>query len=151
MPIPTSKETDDFTAAALRFYDDATALHERERWDGVVYLCGYIQECGLKSRLTNRLERLAAPGTLKGKDFGHPAGDMTSAELTLAACTADLTPAILRAALEVGRVIDSFHPDRRYWGDYWQEADADDALRQGRELLRGLVVCDLLDHGGALR
>ncbi len=78
---------DDFTAATLRFYGDATVLHEHRRWDGVVYLCGYIQECGLKSQLARRIRKLSPISAFQGKHFGHPPDDMTADELALAACT----------------------------------------------------------------
>ena len=44
---------------------DAEVLHDRRRFDGAVYLCGYAVELGLKARICRTLKWTEFPSTRK--------------------------------------------------------------------------------------
>lgn len=144
MPVPTSDPPDDFCAAALRFYDDATVLRGAGRHDGTVYLCGYVQECSLKASL-----KVSLP-SFRGRDFGHELDSLNAPELCLQAVLRLKSRRGLEAAVTCGKEIDHQHPDRRYWPDHWSEADADRALADATTALQELIVRPMLDRGWAL-
>lgn len=143
MPVPENAPEPDFAAAAMRFYDDASALTAVERWDGAVYLCGYVQECTLKHLLFTSVDL-----QLEGQHFGHSSVRMEQPLLHLAASLGLRSPHALDLALRRGEVLDCHHPDRRYWPALWTKEDAErGALKPARELVEDLLVHDLLDHG----
>jgi len=145
MPIPTLPPNENFCAATLRFFDDASALVAAERWDGAVYLSGYVRECALKYLLSAH-----TPGLATLKDFGHDSARMHHPLLNLAASLTLREPRALSLSLRTGCVLDHQHPHRRYWPAVWDSDDADKALEMTQEIVRDLVIGTILDHGGAL-
>ena len=146
VPIPATPPSDNFAASTFRFYNDASALNMAGRWDGAVYLSGYVQECALKHLL---LAHAGLP-ELQPKDFRHSAERIHHPLLNLAAGLFVRSPQVLALALRQGDVLDYQHPERRYWPDLWTQLDAEMAVNAARVLVEELVVQDLLDHGGAL-
>ncbi|WP_437951529.1 hypothetical protein WME98_12405 [Sorangium sp. So ce296] len=118
-------------------------LFERQRWDGAVYLSGYVAECSLKLLVERWL-------LVVGSEFSHRLGKLEAAasgargfELLVA-----LSPAMRPLRLWrtiAGTVLDQDHPDRRYFTDGWTAHEAESALELASEVYQRTVAEDVLD------
>jgi HEPN domain-containing protein len=140
MPPPIK---DDFAAAARRHLADAAVLFEQQRWDGTVYLSGYVVECALKTQV----ERW--PGMV-GPEFSHRLGDLEDAVLgdrefgPLMALSPATRP--LRIWRQIaGTILEQGHPNRRYFADGWSAQEAEEALTRASEVYTRTLAEDALD------
>ena len=67
-----------FREASDERWEDAQCLHRAERFDGAIYLCGYVLECFLKYVLC---ERRKQPGLelKEAQKFGHKLSQLMDA------------------------------------------------------------------------
>jgi HEPN domain-containing protein len=134
---------DDFAAAARRHLSDAAVLFDRQRWDGTVYLSGYVTECALKLLVERWLGMI-------GSEFSHRLSDLEAAVLgarefeLLVALSPTMRP--LRIWRQVaGTVVDQKHPERRYFADGWSAHEAEIALEFASEVYERTLAEDVLD------
>ncbi len=116
---------DDFAASARRHLTDAAVLYNQARWDGTVYLTGYVIECALKM-LVERWLRLSGPS------FSHRIDELEAAvlgdrdfELLVALSP---TPRPMRLGRSAPTIVSQHHPNRRYFADGWLQGEAETAL-----------------------
>lgn len=137
-------DTDNFVAAARRHLDDATALLEADRFDGAVYLCGYVAECALKAAVQRWY-----PG-LKPGSFSHEVEQLESAVLGeagfafLLALSPARRPIVLSQRL-AGTDVTWMHPMRRYFANGWSEYEAMAVLTAVSETYTETIASDVLD------
>lgn len=140
MPPPFQ---DDFAAAARRHLADAAVLLERQRWDGTVYLSGYVAECALKA-LVERWLSMIAP------EFSHRLGELEAAALgdsrfeLLVALSPSARPLRLWRRV-AGTIADREHPQRRYYADGWTQQEALEAMALASEVYERTLAEDVLD------
>ena len=140
MPPP---QGDDFAAAARRHLVDSAVLFDRQRWDGTVYLSGYVAECALKLLVERWL-------LVVGSEFSHRLGKLEAAasgapgfELLMALSPATRPLRLWRTI--AGTVLDQNHPDRRYFADGWTAQEAESALDLASEVYQKTIAEDVLD------
>lgn len=111
-------DADDFAAASSRHLDDASELLEQGRFDGAVYLCGYVAECALKVLV----ERWYP--SLRGAYFSHDLAQLEAAVLGeddfafLLALSPARRPLVLSLRMS-GTDLVWKHPMRRYFRSGW--------------------------------
>jgi HEPN domain-containing protein len=88
-----------FWQAAEERWKDAECLHKAGRFDGAVYLCGYVLECFLKYAVRVRTGR-SALDEREARDYGHDLYALLSAtgfeEILYAQKRSDLFLAFVR-------------------------------------------------------
>lgn len=140
MPVPLQSPADNFRDAALRHFADAKALYAAGRYDGAVYLAGYVAEGALKWELERRTPRFDA------RRWSHDLARMGAAATLLWTVLTDIRPEVLGL---VGRTsaLTQGHPHRRYWPSVWTVTDAEDAIADAAAVLQATVVRHILDEG----
>ena len=137
------RDQDNFAAAARRHLIDAAVLLHQERWDGAVYLSGYVIECALKELV----ERWLGP---VGRKFSHELAALESCLLgtgdfeLLVALSPTARPLRLWSQV-AGTLAAHKHPVRRYYKDGWMAQEAESVLELASQVFKSMLVEDMLD------
>ena len=140
MPPPVR---DDFAAAARRHLTDSAVLFDQQRWDGTVYLSGYVAECALKLLVQRWLG-------MAGSAFSHRIGQLEAAVLgdpgfTLLVALSPTTRPLRIWRRVAGTIVEYSHPERRYFADGWSAHEAETALALASDVYERILAEDVLD------
>jgi len=141
-------QNDDYPAAARRHLIDAAVLKSQARWDGAVYLAGYVVECALKAQVFQWLK-------LTPKNFLHRILELEAAVFgdsdfeLLVALSPATRPLQLWNSIRRGISVKN-HPNRRYCADGWSSSEAQTALDEAVEIYKRTIAEDVLDGNAPL-
>jgi len=118
-----------FRAASIERLKDATCLHDAERFQGAIYLCGYALECELKYRIC------AARGVVQmeegeAKQYGHRLPellDKTGLLKPLSGCR--------ELYIAFQNISSRWSTDIRYSGGMSNKSESEKFLKDSRALL----------------
>ena len=117
-----------FRQAADERWKDARCLHDNKRFEGAIYLCGYVLECFLKFVLCE-LKSIRSIGLAEAKQLGHNLIELLDASGLGAALeqNRDLQVAFVRSN-------NRWAPEMRYSGRAADERSSAIFLRDTRDL-----------------
>ncbi len=130
---------EDYPRAALKHLEDAQALQASSRFDGAVYLAGYVVECALKTMI--EVENKAVP-------YIHDLNRLQLEVDTLSVLAGSRTGHLFAAVKQAMNQIYAWRPEMRYRAPYVAAPLVQDWLAEARDVYKtaigGLTLAGLI-------
>ena len=123
---------DDYPDAARKHLEDANVLFVSERFDGAVYLSGYVMECAMKTLI--QVEAGSAP---RSHDLAGLDRTLGSLAARVGAQTARLYTRAMPLIRDPG--MRQWDPGMRYRGATASHAEADARIRTATEVYSAVI------------
>jgi HEPN domain-containing protein len=138
--MPAPPQLDRFAQAAGRHLADSEILAAGSRLDNAVYLAGYVVECSLKAVISHHL------GVPAARHYRHDLAALQGRALQQLRTLVPHVDFRVPASRTQGTVLDTGHPERRYWASgRWTQQEVEAALKRASEIYCDTVVAMVLN------